>query len=76
MPHYFFHVHSGDQYCPDHEGGDFDDNAAAASEALLNVRDLVIEAVKNGTPVSGLKVDVAREDGTLLSSFAAQHVLH
>jgi hypothetical protein len=76
MPHYFFHVRNGNLSSLDDEGGDFDDFAAAEREAVLSVRDLMIEALKNGEPVIGWRVEIADEDGKVLNSVPAQRILH
>jgi hypothetical protein len=40
MPRYFFHFHSGPRSCPDADGLELADDAAACEEARLVARDL------------------------------------
>ena len=76
MPLYFFHIRNGDMSARDGEGGQFDNFASAEREAVLSVRDLVIESVKWGDPVTGWKIEIADEQGKVLGSVLARAVLH
>lgn len=76
MPHYFFHIRNGEYFTPDDEGGDFDDYAGARREAVMSVRDLVLEAVKFGDSVAGWKIEIADDNGKILGFIQAKEVLH
>jgi hypothetical protein len=76
MPHYFFHIRNGQLSTQDDEGGEFDNFAAAEREAVMSVRDLVVESVKCGDPVTGWKIEITDEDGKILGSVLASAVLH
>lgn len=76
MPHYFFHIRNGQISTQDDEGGDFANFASAEHEAVMSIRDLMIESVKWGDPVSGWKIEITDQDGKVLGSVLARAVLH
>ncbi|MEP6831726.1 MAG: hypothetical protein ABI963_15410 [Rhizomicrobium sp.] len=67
MPRYFFHIlHPDISPIPDREGADYDGLDAAKQEAVASVRDLVAEAVKYGTKVAGLGIEIWDDAGQVL----------
>ena len=60
----------------DDEGGEFHSYASAEHEAVMSIRDLVIESVKWGDPVSEWKIEITDQDGKVLGSVLARSVLH
>jgi hypothetical protein len=75
MPRFFFHARNGDESSLDEEGDCLGSIADAEKEALLSIRDLVLEGVKNGEPVNGWAVEIADENGRILSRVGALQVL-
>ena len=63
MPLYFFHVTDGDEFCPDPEGVERADHAAAEKEALDAVSGLIADAVKRGERNYQGQLDVRDEHG-------------
>ena len=76
MALYFFHIRNGDMSAQDDEGGEFDNFASAEREAVMSIRDLVIESVKWGDPAKGWKIEIADKQGKVLGSVLARAVLH
>ena len=66
MLQYFFHVRNGSSSSQDDEGGYLHNYALAEHEAEMSVRDLIIEAVKRGDPVTGWKIEITDVDGRVL----------
>jgi hypothetical protein len=76
MPRYFFHIlHEGVPPIPDDEGGMFEDIEAAKCEALASVRDMVSHAVKWGSNVHGIGIQIADENGSILDTIHAKDAL-
>jgi len=76
MPHYFFHVHNEDRSFEDGEGDDFDNFALAEHEAEMSIRDLIVEAIKFGDPVTVWKIEITDADGRVLGLVPASKFLH
>jgi hypothetical protein len=73
VPRYFFHiVQTGYPPIPDDEGEEHEDLLSARREAVASLRDLIVEAVKRGTSVNGLQVQIANADGKVLDSINAK----
>ena len=67
MPRYFFHLHDGPRSCPDAEGLELPDDAAACEEARLVARDL------RGEPTDGRwTVEVTDEAGRPVTTRVVQ----
>jgi hypothetical protein len=50
MGRFYFHLRAGDGLIRDDEGIDLPDSAAARHEAILDARELLAEAIKDGKP--------------------------
>ena len=62
MPRYFFHLlHPGRDPVRDDEGIEFEDNAAARSEGLASLGDLISEALRSDPVPLQVSVQVVRE---------------
>jgi hypothetical protein len=73
MPRYFFHIlQLGDDSIPDDEGAEFEDYEAAKHEALESVRDLAVDAIKRGSRLSGLAIEITDERGKVLDTIRAR----
>ncbi len=62
MPRYFFHLHNS-MDVPDHEGRELVSPEAAREHAIVNIRELMCEAVQKGELDLSHRIDVADEAG-------------
>jgi len=67
MGRFYFHLQADDQIVPDDEGVDLPNLSAAEHEAILAVRELLAEAIKNGRPEVPKAFVIADEEGRALS---------
>ncbi|MCV9967800.1 hypothetical protein OIU34_39005 [Pararhizobium sp. BT-229] len=75
MAHYYFHL-DGDKFDEDIEGVDLPDLDAARREALRTAREMMIEKIALGLPVTDQRFEVCDEFGVLLFRLAFKDVLH
>ena len=68
MPRYFFHIRRGEDLIPDDEGGEFKDLEAAKDEAAHSCRDLAVQEIRQGGPVTFCQVEIMDESGMLLGT--------
>jgi uncharacterized protein DUF6894 len=67
MPRYFFHIRHGWTVVPDEEGMEFPNLFHAEVEGYASARDLAVAALYNGSVLPADAVEVADEDGNVLS---------
>lgn len=67
MPRYHFHVRSGSRRIQDPEGSELTDLTAAREEAILNAREGMSFAIRNGRDISKRTlIEVSDETGAIL----------
>jgi hypothetical protein len=73
---YFFHIRHKDLLIRDEEGTEFADSAAARQEAQLSVRDLALDDLKKGRPITRLQIEVTDENGAVLETVSVNNMMH
>jgi hypothetical protein len=67
MPRYFFHIRDGWDRVPDEEGMEFPTLSLAEVEGYASAHDLAAAALSEGRPVTAGAIEIADEDGSVLS---------
>ena len=75
MTRYFFHIEDGDSTIADEDGVDLRDDDAAREEAILAVRDLVAEALRQGKILNGRAMRVTDAGGRDVAHVAFREVI-
>lgn len=76
MAHYYFHLIDGDKFDEDIEGIDLPDLDSARGEALRTAREMMIEKIALGLPVTDQVFEVCDEFGVPLFRLEFKDVLH
>jgi hypothetical protein len=74
MPRYFFHIRDGWDRVPDEEGIEFPNLKQAEVEGYASAHDLAAAAVLEGRSFSAYVVEVADEEGTVLSRIKIESI--
>jgi len=72
MPRYYFHIRDGWGVVPDEEGMEFSNLFHAEAEGHASANDLALAALNEGHSVTAMAVEVADEDGNVLSRIKVQ----
>jgi len=75
MPRYFFTVRDGPIVSADLQGSELPDLEAAAFEARMTARDLLLERLKSCDVIDGQEIDIADETGNVLETLKVRDVL-
>ena len=75
MTQYFFHIEDGGSTIADEEGADLRDDDAARAEAILAVRELVAEALRQGKILDGRAMRVTDGGGRDVARVAFRDVI-
>lgn len=75
MPRYFFHVDEATGTILDEEGVDLRNEQEARQEAILGVRELMAEALRQGKVLNGRTMRVTDESGREVTRVAFRDVL-
>ncbi|MGM4954311.1 DUF6894 family protein [Bradyrhizobium barranii] len=75
MGRFYFHLRAGDEITLDEEGTELPDLSAAEGEAVLAARELLVEAIKRGTPDMSVVLVIADEVGRPLGTVPLATVL-
>jgi hypothetical protein len=77
MPWYFFHVlHRNSDKALDQEGVKLKDCESAQAEAILSLRELVADAIRQGSRATDLGIEIVDEGGEVLSVVNASEIIH
>jgi hypothetical protein len=77
MPWHFFHVlHGNGDKALDQEGVKLKDCEIAQAEAILSLRELVADAIRQGSRATDLGIEIVDEDGEVLSVVNASEIIH
>jgi hypothetical protein len=72
---YYFNIKDGGHVIRDTEGSELADPVAAAFEARMIARDILIERLRAGRELDGQEIEIADERGTIVETMKIRDVV-
>ena len=75
MQKFYFHIRGHHLRLEDPDGAEFPDLAAAHSEAIATIREILAEKLRCGDVIDGQKLEICDDKGTVFETIPFRSVL-